>query len=118
VEGGALRGEYGQFDPSLLSPQQLNIDTSRYTTLSIGYQIDSDDSEGQLMWNPKNDEDFSGALHLLYGIMTDGKWHTLNIHLNDDANWSSIPVVNTLRLDPVHNAISGTFAYDYIRICE
>lgn len=115
---GALRGEFSQFDPSILSPQQLNIDTSEYTILSIGYQIEADDINGQVMWNPNNDEGFSDVMHMLYGIVADGEWRTINIQLNDDADWTSTPIVNTLRLDPVKDATSGTFAYDYIRICK
>ena len=116
VENGALRGTWDVFDPSIISPQQLNIDTSIYKTLSIGYQIVSDDIDGQVMWTPNNDNKFSGTMHMLYGIVTDGKWHTITIQLNDDADWMA--TVNTIRIDPVHDATSGTFAYDYIRICE
>jgi len=117
AEGGVLRGEFDQFDPSILSPQQLNIDTSKYKILSIRYRINSDDTDGEVMWNPNNDLGFTETMRILYGIVTDNEWHTVDVRL-DATDWTSTPIVNVLRLDPVYNAKRGAFEYDYIRICE
>ena len=118
AEDGRLRGEIIGIRQSLLSPEQLNIDTSKYTVLALGYLIISDRNSGQVMWNPENNENFTGARHIRYGIAADGELHDLDVHLDGNADWTSTIIVNKFRLDPADDATTGSFEYDYIRICQ
>jgi len=113
----SLSGEITMSDLGLLH-MQLNIDTSSYRFLLIRYRINADDYLAQIHWHTENNTKFMGANYIDFGIITDDDWHIAEIDLNAKPSWADSKIVQTFRLDPVKDAKTGTFEYDYIWLCE
>ena len=110
VSDGCLRGNAGDDDPILVSPQ------CAFAT-AIGQRIEirmSSDRGGQaqIFWAPDTKGPYSGFrpnLEQLFEVKGDGKFHTYTLY----PFWQGDPEIVRLRLDPPDNA---RIAIDDIRV--
>ncbi|MCC3375272.1 discoidin domain-containing protein [Cohnella sp. REN36] len=102
-------------DPYLQSPDNLNIDASRYAYVKISMKNNTADNEAELYWLRDDDTVWDLAKYKLFGIRPHDDGYTeYVIDLSADPNWKG--VIRQLRLAPANSASNGTIELDYVKI--
>ena len=112
IKGGYLIAKTTGTDPQISSPEDLNIEATKFSKIEIRMRVSAGES-AQLFFSP-GDSGMSERNSIIFEIKPGSEFHTYVIDLHKVAGWKGI--INQLRLDPTSDVIGETVEIDYIRL--
>ncbi|MEX1030235.1 MAG: discoidin domain-containing protein [Paenibacillaceae bacterium] len=104
----------GNNDPNVTSPA-ISIPASTYKIVELTYRNYTGNTQAELFWTTTT-TGWGPTLSQSFTTIADSNWHTIQIDLGANANWTG--TINRLRLDPTSNGGNGNFVVDSIRIMD
>ncbi|MCD9020637.1 discoidin domain-containing protein [Cohnella silvisoli] len=104
----------GSNDPTLTGPP-VSIQASTFKIVEITYYNNTGNTNAQLFWTTSTGG-WAAARSQSFSTISDSKWHTLQIDLSGNANWTG--TITQLRFDPTTNGGNGNFELDSLRVLD
>jgi hypothetical protein len=114
ASGGYLNLTVTGADPSISSPDNLNIDITKTSILKVKFKNQTSSNVGCIYFTTTEDSTFTQAKAKTFAITpNDSNYTEYTIDMSDVYGW--LGKIKQLRIDP-SEASSGSYSIDYIRL--
>ncbi|OUS78761.1 hypothetical protein B1748_01410 [Paenibacillus sp. MY03] len=115
ITDGAYQGEVTGGDPSLYSPDNLNLDASKVKLVKVRLKNETNSALAQVFFTTNSDPTLSGTKVLNFNINpNDPVYREYILDMSYIPEWTG--TIKQIRFDPNVEAMSGTFSIDYIHL--